>query len=112
MFESIIVSRNDVEQFMNEVKPKTAVIEMSSDADICFNFGTYEDFSKAQAWVYAHYEFEVLDNKEPIGCIYYHKNCGYAFYCDMDEHEEQGFSSPAKAEDALWDYYDSIAEVA
>ena len=103
------VAKKDLAKFMNEVKPSSALIDMSDEEWVAFEFESQTDFINAEKWVYSNYEFEMTDSGYAVGCIYYHKNCGYGFYCDKDGHEEQGFSSPVKAEDAFWDYFDEVA---
>jgi hypothetical protein len=106
MYGIVNVNRKDVATFMNEVIPSSASIDLSDETWVGFEFESYFDFTKAQKWVYSHYDFDIMgDDKKVIGAVYYDKNVGYCFVCDEDGHEEQGFSRPDKAECALLDYY-------
>ena len=101
----INVRRGDLERFLDEVKPEAISPNMSDKENIALQFDTYDDYSKAQKWVFSHYEFEIADGDNIIGCVYYEKSSGYGFCCYQNEHEEQGFVNPFKAEDALLEYF-------
>ena len=45
------------------------------------------------------------ENNEAIGWIMFEPGEGYAFSCSTDEHEEWGYATAEKAEDALFEYY-------
>ena len=111
-YETIYVSKHDAAQFMNEVKPKTASIDLSDSVDVGFEFTNEDDFKRARAWVYGKYDFIVTADNCKIGTIFYDGSNDYCFECYDDEHIEYGYTTPAKAEDALLEYYYSNKGVA
>lgn len=104
-YGNVNVKNEDVATFMNEVKPQSANADMSDKNWVSFSFETYDDYTRAQKWVFAHYDFEISDAGKVIGNVYYDKGARYCYHCDVDGHEEQGFSTPFKAEDALLEYF-------
>lgn len=50
-------------------------------------------------------DYEVKsENNEVVGWIMFEQGEGYAFCCSADEHEEWGYATAEKAEDALYEY--------
>lgn len=100
----INVCVRDLEEMLKCVEPEYRWTADYMDGDLEIEFEECDGL-RAQEWVYSRYNFDVRgDANEVVGCIYYDESVGYCFFCDDDNHEEQGFNSPEKAEDALWEY--------
>lgn len=50
-------------------------------------------------------EIAVKDGTKLIGTVYYDDAADWCYFCEDDRHEEQGFKSAEKAEDALREYF-------
>lgn len=50
-------------------------------------------------------EFEIKDGDKLIGTVWYNEDVEWCYFCEDDRHEEHGFTTAQKAEDALLEYF-------
>ena len=101
----VYVAYEDVQKFMDDVKPKYRLMADFTEHDLEFEFSDEEDYKRALEWIYNKYPSDVYGTGGKIlGTIYFDRVVAYGFVCHLDDHAEDGFSNPDDAEAALLDY--------
>lgn len=103
----------DFDKMMDYVQPEYRFICDYYNDDLEIEF-EYEDYIKAEKWVYMNYERHIYGSYNGfVQCIVsvtYDEESGFFWYSDVEKKEVCGFSSSEEAVEAAEAYVDSLGK--